>query len=158
MTDMEVRPARIPWPPIISLGAIVASVVLDIVYPLPWLGGLLADLLFVIGLLGLLATLALWFSAIRMMVRAKTTLSPTGVPDHLLTAGPFAVSRNPLYLGNAVLLIGLGLVTGSIWFLVLAFVAAFITQKLAIEAEEKVMAVKFGKRYRDYTRRVRRWI
>jgi protein-S-isoprenylcysteine O-methyltransferase Ste14 len=44
------------------------------------------------------------------------------------------------------------------WFLILAFVASFATSKLAIEREEKVLAEKFGKKFRDYAKRVRRWI
>jgi protein-S-isoprenylcysteine O-methyltransferase Ste14 len=158
MTETGAKPAHIPWPPLIFLVAIVVSVALGLLYPLPWLGGVLADLLFAIGGLMILATLALWFTAIRMMMRAGTTLSPTGTPEHFLTAGPFGVSRNPIYLGNVVLLLGLGLITGNLWFILLAFIAGFLTAKLAIAGEERILAAKFGKRYRDYCRRVRRWI
>jgi protein-S-isoprenylcysteine O-methyltransferase Ste14 len=148
----------VPWPPLIYLGAIAASIVLGLLYPLPWIGGLLEDLLFAIGWLVLLAVLALWFSAIRTMVRAKTTLNPNGTPEHLITTGPFSVSRNPIYLANTLLLIGVGLVGGLAWFLPLAFVAAFATSRLTIRREEQILADKFGKRYRDYAKRVRRWI
>ena len=44
-----------PWPPLIYLAAIVVSVVLGLLYPLPWIGGLLADLLFAVGWLALVA-------------------------------------------------------------------------------------------------------
>ena len=44
------------------------------------------------------------------------------------------------------------------WFLVLALVAAFLTQKLAIEPEERHLDVRFGKKYREYSKKVRRWI
>ncbi|MER9600414.1 isoprenylcysteine carboxylmethyltransferase family protein, partial [Mesorhizobium sp. M0244] len=56
------------------------------------------------------------------------------------------------------LLVSLACVLGSAWFLVLAFVAAFVRQKLTIESEEKVLTSKFGKKYRDYAKKVRRWI
>jgi protein-S-isoprenylcysteine O-methyltransferase Ste14 len=92
------------------------------------------------------------------MVRAKTTLSPTGEPSHLITGGPFAITRNPLYLANTLLMIGVGLVSGIAWFILLAFIAAFTTQKLAIEFEEKVLSTKFGKKYKDYAKKVRRWV
>jgi protein-S-isoprenylcysteine O-methyltransferase Ste14 len=55
-------------------------------------------------------------------------------------------------------MIGVGLVSGIAWFILLAFIAAFSTQKLAIEFEEKVLSTKFGKKYKDYAKRVRRWI
>jgi len=148
----------IPWPPLIYLAAIVIGIVLGLLYPLPWIGDLLGDILFAAGWVAVLAVVALWFTAIRAMIRAKTTLNPTGVPDHLLTSGPFAVTRNPIYLANTLLLIGLAFITGNAWLLPLAFIAAFITQKLVVEREEKVLAMKFGKKYRDYSKTVRRWI
>ena len=56
------------------------------------------------------------------------------------------------------LTVGIGLISGIVWFLPLALVAAFATQKLAIEREEKHLYARFGKRFRDYAKRVRRWI
>ena len=56
------------------------------------------------------------------------------------------------------LVIGIGLIVGSLWFPLLALVAALATQKLAIEGEEKHLQERFGKKYRDYAKRVRRWI
>lgn len=157
MTDTD-RTGKVPWPPLVYLVALVAGIGLHALYPLPWLQGLLADLLFAIGWIALLACAALWVTAIRAMKAAQTTINPNGVPEKLLTAGPFAVSRNPLYLANTLLLIAIGLVVGSIWFILAAFLAGFATRKLAIEREEKIMAQKFGKKYRDYAKRVRRWI
>ena len=148
----------IPWPPLIYCAAIAISIVLGFLYPLPWIGDLLGDLLFAAGFVVLFAVAALWFTAIRTMVRARTTMNPNGVPEHLVTSGPFGVTRNPMYLANTLLLIGAAFVSGIVWFLPLALIAAFATQKVAIESEEKVLAAKFGKKYRDYAKRVRRWI
>ncbi|MHA6684739.1 methyltransferase family protein [Mesorhizobium sp. A556] len=158
MTQNHGNAGFVPWPPLIYLGAIAASIGLGLLYPLPWIGGVLEDLLFAVGWLVLLAVLALWFSAIRTMIRAKTTLNPNGTPEHLITTGPFSVSRNPIYLANTLLLIGIGLVGGMAWFLLLAFAAAFATSRLTIRREEQILADKFGKRYREYAKRVRRWV
>ncbi|MER9356973.1 methyltransferase family protein [Mesorhizobium sp. RSR380A] len=152
------RPRLIPWPPLIYIAAIAISIALGLFYPLPWIGDLLGDLLFAAGFVVLFAVAALWFTAIRTMIGAKTTMNPNGVPDHLVTSGPFGVTRNPMYLANTLLLIGVAFVSGIVWFLPLALIAAFATQKVAIESEEKVLFAKFGKKYRDYTKRVRRWI
>ena len=46
------------------------------------------------------------------MMRAKTTMNPNGVPDHLVTTGPFGVTRNPIYLANTLLMIGVALFSG----------------------------------------------
>ena len=158
MTETQPKTGRLPWPPLIYLAAITTAAVLGLFYPLPWISGLLAELLFAIGWLTLLAVAALWFTAFRAMFRARTTLNPNGVPEHLVTTGPFSVTRNPIYLANTLLLIGVGLIGGMAWFILLAIVASFATSKLAIQREEKVLSVKFGKKYRDYAKRVRRWI
>lgn len=158
MTEGEVRAGKIPWPPLIYLVALLVGIALGVVYPLPWFTDILADILFAIGWLIVLAVVTLWVTAIRAMTKAKTTLNPNGIPDRLLTGGAFAISRNPIYLANTLLLVAIGLITGSLWFLIVAVLAAFATRKLTIEREEKTLARKFGKKYHDYAKRVRRWI
>ncbi|MBZ9856812.1 isoprenylcysteine carboxylmethyltransferase family protein [Mesorhizobium sp. CA13] len=158
MTETPPKPGLIPWPPLIYIAAIAISIALGLLFPLPWIGDLLGDLLYAAGWVALFGVAALWFTAIRTMTRAKTTLNPNAVPDHLVTSGPFGVSRNPMYLANTLLLIGVAFISGIVWFLPLAFIAAFVTQKVAVEKEEKMLAAKFGKKYRDYAKRVRRWI
>ncbi|TJV52123.1 MAG: isoprenylcysteine carboxylmethyltransferase family protein [Mesorhizobium sp.] len=152
------RHGIIPWPPVIYVVAIVLSVVLGMLYPLPWIGDIFGDILVGAGWVALFGVAALWVTAIRTMVRAKTTLNPNAEPDHLVTSGPFGITRNPMYLANTLLLIGVAFITGIAWFLLFAFLAAFATQKLAIEKEEKMLVAKFGKKYRDYAKRVRCWI
>jgi protein-S-isoprenylcysteine O-methyltransferase Ste14 len=125
---------------------------------LPWFGSPMSDILVAVGWLSLLAMAALFLTAFRAMARAKTPINPNAQPEHLVTEGPFGITRNPIYLADTLLLIGVGLVSGITWFLPLAVIAAFITQKVAIDKEERWLADKFGKRYRDYAKRVRRWI
>ncbi|TGQ50808.1 isoprenylcysteine carboxylmethyltransferase family protein [Mesorhizobium sp. M1C.F.Ca.ET.193.01.1.1] len=158
MTGTQPKHGIIPWPPVIYVVAIILSVVLGMLYPLPWIGDIFGDILVGAGWVALFGVAALWVTAIRTMVRAKTTLNPNAEPDHLVTSGPFGITRNPMYLANTMLLIGVSFITGIAWFLLFAFLAAFATQKLAIEKEEKMLAAKFGKKYRDYAKRVRRWI
>jgi protein-S-isoprenylcysteine O-methyltransferase Ste14 len=148
----------IPWPPVIYVAAIAASLILHALYPLPWFGSPMSDILVAVGWLSLLAMAALFLTAFRAMTRAKTPINPNAQPEHLVTEGPFGITRNPIYLADTLLLIGVGLVSGITWFLPLAVIAAFITQKVAIDKEERWLADKFGKRYRDYAKRVRRWI
>lgn len=158
MTDIQVRPNRLPWPPLIYLAAIAASIGLHLVYPLPFIGPPLSDILFAGGGLLILAVVAIDISAVRTLKRAKTTVMPHRGSDHLVTDGPFSFSRNPIYLANTMLMFGAGLMSQIVWFILLGIVAAYVTQKLAIEREEKHLEVRFGKKYRDYARRVRRWI
>jgi protein-S-isoprenylcysteine O-methyltransferase Ste14 len=157
MNELHERPAHIPWPPIIYIGAVALAIVLGFVIPTPWIWGPLADFLFAIGALIAGGGIAIVVMAIRSLAMAKTTASPVKGAEHLVTDGPYAFSRNPIYLGNTMVMLGLWLFAGNLWFLVLAIVAAFLTQKLAIEPEEKHLDLRFGRRYRDYAKNARRW-
>ena len=158
MTEIQARPNRLPWPPLIYLAAIAASIVLHLVYPLPFIGPPLSDILFAGGGLLIIGVVAIDVSAIRTLQRAKTTVMPHRGSEHLVTNGAFSFSRNPIYLANTMLMFGAGLMSQIVWFFPLGLIAAFLTQKLAIEREEKHLEIRFGKRYRDYAKRVRRWI
>lgn len=158
MTTVEKRPNTLPWPPIVYVAAVAAAIVLHWLLPLPWIPRPLSELLFAVGWLVVGAALVIEFSAMRTMARAKTTIMPHRGSDHLVTSGPFSFTRNPIYLGNTMLMIGIGLIAGIVWFVLLAPVAAFVTQKLAIEREEQHLEIRFGKKYRDYAKKVRRWI
>jgi len=96
--------------------------------------------------------------SIRALRRGGTTVSPTHAASQLVTSGPFGISRNPIYLGNTVIMIAVALIAWSPWFIVMGFVAAIATSYLAIRPEEKHLDLRFGRRYRDYAKRVRRWI
>jgi len=158
MNDIAATPNRFPWPPIIYLAAIAISIALWILYPLPWFGSPLSDILFAVGWIAVVAVILIDYSAMRTLARAKTTIMPNKASTHLVTAGPFSFTRNPIYLSNTLLMFAIALISGILWFALLGLIAAFLTQKLAIEREEKHLATRFGKRYFDYARRVRRWI
>jgi protein-S-isoprenylcysteine O-methyltransferase Ste14 len=158
MTDIASRPSRFPWPPIIYLAAVAVSIGLWILYPLPWFGSPMSDILFAVGWIMVIAVVAIDVSAMRTLSRAGTTIRPDKASEHLVTTGAFSVSRNPIYLANTVTMVAVGLIAGIAWFMLLAVIAAILTQKLAIEGEEKHLQTRFGKKYLDYKKRVRRWI
>ncbi|MCV0396796.1 MAG: isoprenylcysteine carboxylmethyltransferase family protein [Rhizobiaceae bacterium] len=158
MTDYQARPNIIPWPPIIYLAAVLAGLALHVWVPLPWFGPPMADILFMIGILVAAAVVLLYVQAIRAMKRANTTIHPHKGSDHLVTEGPFKLSRNPLYLGNSAFMVALGLIAGGPWLIIMAVIASIATTKLAIVREEKHLEARFGKAFRDYRKTVRRWI
>lgn len=154
----ELPPSRFPWPPVILVSTGALAVLLGWVLPLPWLPSPLSDVLFAIGWM-ILALVA--FVDIRAMIAlraARTTIMPHRTVDHLVTNGPFAISRNPIYVGYVMILIAAALISANPWFLPLALVDGFVTRKLAIDPEERHIEAKFGRRYRDYAKKVRRWI
>jgi protein-S-isoprenylcysteine O-methyltransferase Ste14 len=148
-------PNRIPWPPIIYLTAAAAGIVLARMWPLPWPD--IAGLTLAGGILAL-AALAWDVTSMLAFAKHKANIMPNKAATKLITTGPFAWSRNPIYLGNTLLVLGAGTYFGNWWLVGAAFVAAFATQKLAIEREERHMAAKFGSEWETYTKRVRRWV
>lgn len=158
MTETLAPPSRFPWPPVIYVAAVAVAIVLQWLWPLPWIGSPLSDLLFAIGWLLAAGAVALDISAMRTMSKARTSIMPHRTADHLVTNGPFALSRNPIYLGNTTLMVAIGFIAGSLWFILLAPVGAALTTWLAIRPEERHLFERFGKRYRDYQKKVRRWI
>jgi len=152
------RPNRFPWPPIIYVAALIFGALLGRALPSPWFIGAVSELLLGFGFILIIVALAIDIAAMTTMHRAKTTIMPHRGSRHLVTKGVFAISRNPIYAANTMLVIGAGLISGIAWYFPLAFIAAYATQKLAIEREEKHLESHFGKAYRDYKKRVNRWI
>ncbi len=156
--DTTNRPNRIPWPPIIYIAAAVAGIALHWLYPLPWPGGGARVILAVIGLCALCTGVALEIVTVLTFRRHRTTILPNKGATALITDGPFARSRNPIYTGNTMLLIGAGLLFGILWLLAAALIAAVFTQKLAIEREERHLESRFGQAWKTYAARTPRWL
>lgn len=104
------------------------------------------------------AGVALNVHANRWMARHHTALDAFATPTHLVSEGPFRVSRNPVYLSAVIQLFGIAVLLGSLSAL-LVVIAWFLTlSSFFIPPEEKVMTDIFGQDYLDYKRRVRRWL
>ena len=152
------RPNTIPWPPILYGLAVIAGFLLQRYIPLPWFPLFTAEYLFMLGIIMVLAGLAIDISAMLALRKHKTTAMPHKAASQLVTTGPFSFSRNPIYLGNTILTFGLGFVFGNVWLFVTGLAAALITNRLAIKREEAHLKAKFGTAWRKYATRVRRWI
>jgi protein-S-isoprenylcysteine O-methyltransferase Ste14 len=115
-----------------------------------WLDGL-GVLAVVVGLT--IRSLVMATSAVRRSGVHKRVVAPT-----LFDTGPYAWCRNPLYVGNAIILIGLSLIFDSRWMVGLALPAALLAIRSVVAAEERVLMEDFGVVYRDYCRRVPRFV
>ena len=112
-----------------------------------------------LGVLPVTAGIALAFRSARAFVRAGTTLRPGGGDSTaLVEAGPFRYSRNPMYLGLALILLGVALMLGSLTPLLVVPVFMYLIQRSFIRPEEAVLEQTFGDDFRAYCRRVRRWL
>jgi protein-S-isoprenylcysteine O-methyltransferase Ste14 len=156
--DADDRPNRIPWPPILLLTMIALGIGLQWLVPLPWIYGLAALEATVLGVAMVIAALAIHIWAAIVFRNHKTTIMPHQPSTQLVTSGPFRFSRNPIYVGNLMVVAGLGLVLSNLWLLVVTPVLGLTLHKLAIEREERHMEALFNDRWRDYKARVRRWI
>lgn len=91
-------------------------------------------------------------------VRAKTNIYTFDEPGTLLTSGAFAISRNPMYLGFTLLLLGIVILQGSWLGLPLVGVFAIISDRWYIGFEERWLQAKFGQEFEAYASRTRRWL
>ena len=112
---------------------------------------LLGFLFFVIG-----GILNIWTD--QLFKKNKTTVKPDERPSTFIQSGPFKISRNPMYLGMSILLIGIGFILGSVtsFIGVALFVAAMAM--VFIPQEEKILQEQFGEEYMAYKKKVRRWV
>ena len=78
-------------------------------------------------------------------------------PECLVSSGPYAYTRNPMYLGHIIFLIGLTLTFQS-WLAALIAIAVAIWFHMRILGDEKKLAARLGKPYVDYANAVKRWI
>ena len=95
-----------------------------------------------------------------MLSRAHTTWHPTnpGCTTTLVTAGVFRVSRNPIYLGMLFVLVAWAVVLASPLALALSAIFVLYLNRFQIAPEERALSAIIGNDYRDYARRVRRWL
>lgn len=100
--------------------------------------------------------LNLW--ADRYFKRFQTTVKPFEESSHLIEAGPFRFSRNPMYLGLLLILAGVFLLLGSLGPLVVVVALAWLITTQFVVLEERALEARFGDVYRRYKARVRRWL
>jgi protein-S-isoprenylcysteine O-methyltransferase Ste14 len=142
-------------PPTWLLLALVATGILHFGLPLarivprPW---------HLTGLLPLLGGAVLNLIADRDFRRAATMVKPFEQSNVLLTQGVFRFSRNPMYLGSILILVGAALLLGSLspWLAIPPF--AWILSRFYVRQEEAMLAAAFGERWQAYRAATRRWL
>ena len=155
--DVDERPTSLPWPPILLVIVVAAAVLLGQTLPLPWPG--LDDLpARVVGVCFGAAGIVLLTAAILTLRRHGTTVQPNAGATTLVTTGPFSFFRNPIYLGDALILFGLAEITTNIWFVIGALVFGLMVTWFAIIPEERHLERRFGQAYLDYKAKTRRWL
>ena len=142
-------------PPTWLLIAMLLMVALHFVMPI---ASIIPPLWNLLGLIPLALGVALNLSADRVFHRARTTVKPFDMPATLVNWGVFRISRNPMYLGFVLILIGLAFLLGTLTpFLVVFLFFAWI-DRVYIVFEERALAEKFGAAWSTYKGNTRRWL
>ena len=145
---------RVP-PPLIYLAGLAVGFGLEALLPgssvpavIQWVGG---GVLVVAGV----ALLASFNSA---FARKGTAVEPWKPTTAIVTTGPYRLTRNPGYVGMALVFAGVALMSDALWVLAPLPVVIAIVDRGVIAREERYLERKFGPEYVDYKTRVRRWV
>lgn len=142
-------------PPLIHAASILGGIGIDRIQPLAMPLGLHGPLYtgIILALVMLVAGLCLY-----EFHKAGTDVRPDRPDSALITGGPYRYSRNPLYICLAVVQAAAATWLDNAWVLVMAPVSMAVVSRYAVRREERYLERVFGDSYRDYKRRVRRWI
>ncbi len=142
-------------PPLIYAIPLLLGLLLKRRIPVPFLPRGVARVLG-LPLLGGGMLLIGWF--FRTMRRAETPIDPREPVSRIVTGGPFRYTRNPAYLGMAMIFAGVSCLANALPAILLLPVALLIIQRGVIEREERYLEREFGEEYLRFKARVRRWI
>jgi protein-S-isoprenylcysteine O-methyltransferase Ste14 len=154
MQRTEPAPPRLPWPPLLLAAAILGGWLLDLAIPWRWPEAL-QPAVDGTGAVLIAAGVLLAVAAMREFFIGRTTVRPDRPPTSLVTRG---YSRNPIYVADTIIILGLGAVSGRIWIALMSVPFVALVQWLAIHPEERLLEARFGTDFTAYKARVRRWI
>lgn len=133
------------------LAGLIAGIILQFVFPLhinfqPWLRHLLgwaaiASSIFLVG----------W----SVTVVANMDIA---MPTRILASDPYAISRNPMYVGCTMHSLGISFVASNLWILLLLPLVMIYTHRFVIIKEEKDLLAKFSEEYQQYKDEVPRYL
>lgn len=129
---------------------IIAAIIIHFVIPLSirhrsWPGNAAGFLLAITG-----AAIAFW-----AVIVAGDADMPS--PGKLITTGPYAFSRNPMYVAWTILTLGIAFIVNTWWLVVALPLVVLFTHYRVIIPEEHFLEEHFGHHYRQYCRQVRRY-
>lgn len=102
--------------------------------------------------------LSMTFYSFYLFKKNKTPIMPGKKPTFVVIDGPYKFTRNPMYLGVSVALLGAAFYFGNLLAFLAPVIFFLIMNFYFVPREEKLMESLFGKKYFDYKRKVRRWI
>ena len=144
-------------PPLVFLGAILLGVVVQrMAVPLSLLFA--PALRVTAGVLILACGVSLVVSARILFKRTGQSPIPWKSTPELIFHGPYRFTRNPMYVGVTLFLLGLGLTVNNLWISLFAAPALLAVHFIAVLPEERYLSEKFGESYRSFLAQVRRYV
>ena len=147
------------FPPAVPLATILLGIALNRIAPIDLGFDVAAPLRIALGgaiVVGAILCLGAW--PVALMRRSGQSENPWKPTTRILERGPYRFTRNPIYLQMVLASFGFGVMLANVWIFLLTPIGAWVLQRLAILPEEAYLERKFGDAYRDYRRRVRRWL
>jgi protein-S-isoprenylcysteine O-methyltransferase Ste14 len=146
---------RLIIPPVVFAAALLAMFALHHLLPGP---RLVPPAVAPLGLIPAVCGVALGGWAILGFLRVNTSPKPWETPTALVAGGPYRFTRNPMYLGLLLCLVGAALALGTSTPLLILPLFVLIVNVVFIRPEEAILGRIFGEQFRAYTTRVRRWL
>jgi protein-S-isoprenylcysteine O-methyltransferase Ste14 len=158
MPSASDHPDTLIAPPILLLLALGLGIAFDNMVTAGWPLGPAGFGLRLVGLVLLVAGFGLAFWAARLFRRAGTALPVWQAATVIVRSGPYAWSRNPIYVGALLAYLGIALALRSNGVLWLLPAVALLLEFGVVRREEAYLEGKFGEAYLGYKRSVRRWL
>ena len=156
MSDQSDTPNVVIHPPIALAIALVLAFALNWFWPLPFVPPAIphiqAGVLLVIVMLLIIRWAAVTFR------KARTNILTSQAATTIVATGPFAFSRNPIYVAALIGMAGAAIAFDSLWFIAALVVIWIVLRYGVIAREESYLERKFGAPYLDYKAKVRRWL
>lgn len=143
------------FPPTYLLISIIVMAALHFLFPvmniipLPWS---------LLGIVPLAGGIALNLAADNALHKAQTTVKPFEESAALVTTDVYRISRHPMYLGFALVLIGVAVILGSLTPCLVIPIFVILINEVFVKVEERMIEERFGQTWLEYKGKVRRWI
>ena len=147
-------PKRIP-PPGLLLVCLVFMALLRMAWPAGVFLGYPANLA---GLVAVALGLLIGVLGVVKFRRERTNIHPFKKADKLVTNGVYRYSRNPMYLGLTLILVGAWVLLGAVSPILGVLLFVLVADRWYIPGEERMLRERFGKFYEEYRTEVRRWL
>ena len=146
--------SKVP-PPLIYLAGLVIGYLLSFIHHVALLPQLFS---LIVGVVLFLCGFVLSAWGANTFRTNNTSLNTTVPVTKIVSSGPFRMSRNPMYLGLAIIYLGISFMVNDLLVLLFLVPVLAVMNWYIIPREERYLEANFGEEYRTYKQKVRRWL